>query len=56
MSTVTVETILSQIAQMPPDERRKLRQILELDEQPTKPPLDKRVPPIPVPDGKLEMD
>jgi len=55
MSTVTIETILTQIAQLPPDERRKLRQMLEQEEPRTKPPLDKRVPPIPMPDGKLEM-
>jgi len=55
MSTVTVETILTQIAQLPLDERRKLRQMLEQEEQPTKLPLDKRVPPRPAPDSTREM-
>jgi hypothetical protein len=55
MADITVENILTQIAQLPPEERRKLRQLLEQEERQTKPPLDKRVTPIPTPDGKLEV-
>ena len=33
MSNITVENILSQIVQLPPEERRKLRQILQQEEQ-----------------------
>jgi hypothetical protein len=55
MADITVENILTQIAQLPPEERRKLRQLLEQQEQRTKPPLDKRVPPRPAPDSTREM-
>ena len=59
MSKVTIESILSQIAQLSQSERTQLRQILEkevLQNKPTKPPLDKRVPPIPLPkDGMVSL-
>lgn len=50
-----MENILKQISQLPPDEQRKLRQILDQQEQPTKSPLDKRVSPKPAPDSTREM-
>jgi hypothetical protein len=55
MENITVETILAQIAQLPVEERRKLRQLLEQQEQRAKPPLDKRVPARPAPDSTREM-
>jgi hypothetical protein len=54
MNPVTVETILNQIAQLPPAEQRRLFRTLER-QLPPKPPLDKRVPPIPMPDSTREM-
>ncbi len=54
MSEINVENILNQIAQLPPAEQSRLRQMLEQQEQP-KPPRDKRVPAVPVPDGTREM-
>ncbi|MGH9854943.1 MAG: hypothetical protein ACREBD_34360, partial [Blastocatellia bacterium] len=59
MSEITVENIFTQIVQLPPIERFKLRRLLDQLEQaelkPSKSPLDKRVPPIPVPDSTREM-
>ena len=59
MSKVTVETILNEIAQLPPSEQDKLRLMLQdqqpQSQKPNKKPLDRRVPSIPVPDGKREM-
>ena len=59
MSKVTVETILEEIAQLPPDEQSRLRLLLEDQKpepaKPAKRPLDPRVPPIPVPDSAREM-
>jgi hypothetical protein len=58
MSGITVETILEQVAQLPPSEQARLRRLLEQQEQPkktSKPPLDQRVAPIPVPDSTREM-
>ena len=54
MSKVTIESILDQIAQLSQSEKTQLRQILEkevLQNKPTKAPLDKRVPPIPLPNN-----
>ncbi len=53
MSMMTAETILSLIEQLPPTEQAKLEQlIVQRQTLPPKgkPPLDKRVPPIPLPD------
>ncbi len=52
MSTMTAETILQLIEQLPPTEQARLEQfIVQRQTPPTaKPPLDKRVPPIPLPD------
>ncbi len=55
MSETTVENILKQISQLSPDQRHKLRQLLEQQEQPTKSPLDKRVLPKLAPDSTREM-
>jgi hypothetical protein len=55
MSETIIETILKQISQLPPDQQRKLRQLLEQQEPPAKSPLDKRVPPNLVPDSEREM-
>ena len=58
MSEITVENILTQVAQLPPSERIRLRRMLEQEEQqqkPPKPPLDRRVPPRPMPDSSREM-
>ena len=54
MSEITVENILDQIAQLPPREQARLRQLWEEQEsQPTlsKPPLGRRVAPKPMPEG-----
>lgn len=53
MSTMTVETILNLIEQLSPTEQAKLEQLIRQRQSPpakAKPPLDKRVPPIPLPD------
>ncbi len=50
-----MENILKQILQLPLDQQRKLRQLLEQQEPPAKSPLDKRVPPHLVPDSEREM-
>jgi len=59
MSELTVENIVSQIVQLPPAERTRIRQLLDQFEQterePAKPPLDKRVPPKPMPDSTREF-
>jgi hypothetical protein len=59
MSEITVENIVTQIVQLPPVERFKLRRLLDqLEQAERKSPkstLDKRVPPIPVPDSAREM-
>jgi hypothetical protein len=51
MSQVTVENILQQIIQLPPEEQQRLRQLLE---QPlalaAKAPRDRRVAPVALPD------
>ena len=59
MSTITAENILSLIEQLPSTERAKLEQLLarQKNQQRTqsenaKSPLDKRVPPAPLPDQK----
>lgn len=59
MSTITAETILKLIEQLPSNERTRLDQLLA--EQPTappqtKPPRDKRVPCEPQPDRTLEWE
>ena len=55
MSEITVEIILSQIAQLPLTEQVRLRQLWEQQmgrqQKPSKPPLDQRVPPKPMPEG-----
>jgi hypothetical protein len=57
MSEITVENIVTQIVQLPPVERFRLQRLLEQLEQAEqkqpKPPLDKRVPPKPVPEGGM---
>lgn len=56
MSQITVETILEQVAQLTPSEQARLRRLLEQQEQPkkaSKPPLDRRVPPRPMPEGAM---
>ena len=55
MAETTIETILKQISQLSIDQQRKLRQLLEQQDPPRGFPLDKRVPPKPVPDSKREM-
>lgn len=55
MSETSIETILKQISQLPLDQQRKLRQLIEQQELPAKSPLDKRVPPTLVRDSKDEM-
>ncbi|MGE0131940.1 MAG: DUF5678 domain-containing protein [Blastocatellales bacterium] len=59
MSTITAENILSLIEQLPSTERAKLDQLLarqkaqqQAQSENVKPPLDKRVPPAPLPDQK----
>lgn len=56
MSTLTAETILALIEQLPSDERTRLNQLMAQQGEPvkTKPPLDKRVPCEPMPDDKRE--
>jgi Family of unknown function (DUF5678) len=61
MQEISVENILSQIAQLPLTERRRLRQLFEQQEeqqqppgtQPARPPLDRRFPPNPIPGGAM---
>lgn len=58
MSQITVENILSQIIQLPPEEQIRLRRLLDQigqEQKPSKPPRDKRVPPKPVPDRTSEL-
>ena len=50
-----MENILKQIAQLPPDQQRKLRQLLEQQEPPIKSSLDKRIAPKPTPNSEREM-
>jgi len=59
MSDFTVEDILTQIAKLPPTEQIRLRHLLtqqpqEPQELP-RPPRDRRVQPVPVPDSKREL-
>ena len=57
MSTITAETILRLIEQLPPNERTRLDQMLAEQASapvPGKPPRDKRVPSKPMPDDTLE--
>ena len=54
MAETIIETILKHISKLPVDQQRKLRELLEQQEPPTRL-LDKRVPPKPVPDSKREM-
>ncbi len=57
MSELTAESIFTQIVQLPPIERSRLRQLLDQweksEQKPPKPPLDKRVPPKPIPEGGM---
>lgn len=59
MSEITAENIFSQIVQLPSAERSKLRRLLnqleQAEQKPAKPPLDKRVPPKPMPDSAREF-
>ena len=59
MPDITVEDILTQIAKLPPTEQIKLRHLLaqpqQEPQQPSKPPQDRRVPPLPVPDSRREV-
>ena len=54
MSKVTIESILDQIAQLPASEQAQLHHLLEEEakpEEPAKRPLDRRLPPRPMPEG-----
>lgn len=60
MSDITAETVLQQITALPLDEQLRLERLLEQwrNERvrvPIKPPLDKRLPPKPMPDSSREM-
>ena len=59
MPDLTVEDILTQIAHLPPTEQLRLRHLLAQQQQEpqhlSKPPQDWRVPPLPVPDSRREM-
>ena len=57
MADITVEDILTQIAKLAPTEQSRLRHLLAQQEppQPPKPPRDRCVQPIPVPDSKREV-
>lgn len=58
MSTMTAETILTLIEQLPSTERIRLRQLLarrQAESAEAKPPLDKRVPCEPMKDRAREM-
>jgi hypothetical protein len=59
MPDITVEDILTQIAKLPPTEQIRLRHLLaqpqQQPQQPSKPPQDRRVPPMPVPDSRREV-
>lgn len=57
MSTITAETILKLIEQLPPNERTRLDAMLSQPAAapvPVKPPRDKRVPAQPMPDDTRE--
>ena len=57
MSTLTAESILMLIEQLPSTERRRLNQLLKQQEAVrAKPPLDQRVPCEPMPDRTREMN
>ncbi|HMV48513.1 MAG TPA: DUF5678 domain-containing protein [Blastocatellia bacterium] len=57
MSTITVESILQQVEQLPPPEQRRLRLLLKDEPRSAKvkAPLDKRLPPKPMKDRTREM-
>jgi Family of unknown function (DUF5678) len=58
MLNITVEDILTQIAKLPPTEQIRLRHLLAQQQQelqPPKPPQDRRVLPMPVPDSRREL-
>jgi Family of unknown function (DUF5678) len=58
MSQVTVENILTQITQLPSNERVRLRTLMAQEienRKPAKTSLDKRVPPIPAPNSQAAM-
>jgi len=59
MLDITVEDILTQIAKLPPTEQSRLRHLLAHQQQepqpPSKPPQDRRVPPVPAPDSRREV-
>ncbi len=55
MSELLAENIIKQIIELPRSEQDKLRQWLNRQEAP-KPPLDKRLPPRPMPDSTKELN
>jgi hypothetical protein len=56
MPDCTVEDILTQIAKLPPTEQIRLRHLLaQQPQEPPRPPRDQRVPPVPVPDSRREL-
>lgn len=56
MSDLTVEDILTQTAQLPLTEQSRLRHLLaQQPQEAPKPPRDRRVPPMPVPDSRQEL-
>jgi hypothetical protein len=59
MSTLTAESILTLIEQLPPTERVRLNRLLERQQAEaaeSRPPLDKRVPCEPMPDDARERN
>src|SRR5438874_13045379 len=54
MTDITVEDILTQIAKLPLTEQVRLRHLLA-QQEPSQPPRDRRVQPMPVSDSKREV-
>jgi len=55
MAETLIETILKQISELPIDQQRKLRQLLDQQSPPTGLSLDHRAPSKPIPDSNREM-
>lgn len=56
MSKSTIENILKQIDELPPVEQQRMHYLLnDRLHKPGKPPLDRRVPPLPMPDSTYEF-
>ena len=56
MSDFTIEDILAQIAKLPPTEQIRLQHLLaQQPQEPSRPARDRRVPPVPVPDSRREL-